>query len=74
MLKSMKINTIAELANWKFFQVQADFFYHCFTLPQASRAICVLADREEEGKRHEDSKANINHILDKVTTTTPALR
>mmetsp|Transcript_19998 Transcript_19998/g.34245 ORF Transcript_19998/g.34245 Transcript_19998/m.34245 type:complete len:174 (+) Transcript_19998:56-577(+) len=51
MLNALHVKTVEDLANWKYFK--------------AARAIVILADREEEGGRHADSKANINHLLDK---------
>jgi hypothetical protein len=51
MLAAFKINTIEDLANWKFYKM--------------ARSIAILAQIEEKGKRPEKSKANINAALDK---------
>jgi hypothetical protein len=51
-LAKMKIHTIRDLGNWKFYKI--------------SRAIVALAATEEEGKRDPAGNANLNHALDKA--------
>jgi len=51
MLAAFKINTIEDLANWRFYKI--------------AKAISILSSTEEKGKRHAESKANINAALDK---------
>eukprot|EP01092_Planopodium_desertum_P008496 TRINITY_DN3552_c0_g1_i1.p1 TRINITY_DN3552_c0_g1~~TRINITY_DN3552_c0_g1_i1.p1 ORF type:complete len:192 (+),score=45.39 TRINITY_DN3552_c0_g1_i1:13-588(+) len=55
MLKAFKIETIEDLANWKFFKL--------------ARAIQTLSEVEEEGKRSEEAEFNINAALDKEWET-----
>ena len=52
MLNKMHVKTVEDLGQWKFYQ--------------AAKAIVVLAEKEEAGKRAADATANINHILDKA--------
>lgn len=54
-LAAFKINTIEDLANWRFFKI--------------ARAIVTLAAVEEKGKRPAASRANINKALDKAFET-----
>jgi len=50
MFKEFKIETIADMANWKFFKI--------------SRALVGLAASEEKGKRGAGSKMNFNQAVD----------
>jgi len=55
MLKHFHVNTIADLANWKFYRI--------------SHAILVLSETEEPGKRSDAAESNINKALDKEYET-----
>lgn len=55
MFAEFKINTIAEMAEWKFYKI--------------ARAMVVLAATEEKGKRGEKSLMNFNAALDKKFET-----
>ena len=55
MLNKFKVNTIEELANWRFYQV--------------AKAISILSEVEEEGGRDQSGESNINAALDKEWET-----
>eukprot|EP01006_Ploeotia_vitrea_P012370 TRINITY_DN32810_c0_g1_i1.p1 TRINITY_DN32810_c0_g1~~TRINITY_DN32810_c0_g1_i1.p1 ORF type:complete len:174 (+),score=50.54 TRINITY_DN32810_c0_g1_i1:38-559(+) len=52
MLKGLKITTIQELGSWKFYQW--------------AKAIVILAETEQAGKRPSDSSMNIRKAIDKA--------
>eukprot|EP00195_Chlamydomonas_chlamydogama_P012723 CAMPEP_0202891320 /NCGR_PEP_ID=MMETSP1392-20130828/1411_1 /ASSEMBLY_ACC=CAM_ASM_000868 /TAXON_ID=225041 /ORGANISM="Chlamydomonas chlamydogama, Strain SAG 11-48b" /LENGTH=178 /DNA_ID=CAMNT_0049575033 /DNA_START=76 /DNA_END=612 /DNA_ORIENTATION=+ len=57
LFEAFKIKTISDLGNWKYFKL--------------ARAITVLADVEEEGKRSDEACSNINAALDQEWETKP---